>query len=201
MDTQIVSNYLTIRQTKIHYLEAKSSSTNAVLFLHGASFKAQTWLDLGTLAWLANKGYRTVAVDLPGYGESDAMSGNRENLLLELLESLSLVKPVIVSPSMSGRYSLPLVVNHSDKLTGFVAVAPVGIVSFEAQLPTVAVPTLAIWGSNDSIVPVAQADRLCQQMPDAELIILKNAGHACYMRATDEFHRHLLKFVERCYQK
>jgi len=70
---------------------------------------------------------------------------------------------------MSGRYSWPLVVNHSDKLSGFVAVAPVGIVSFEAQLQGVALPTLAIWGSNDSIVPVAQAKRLCQQMPDAEL--------------------------------
>jgi pimeloyl-ACP methyl ester carboxylesterase len=141
------------------------------------------------------------AVDLPGYGESEEMSGNRESFLLELLESLSFVKPVIVSPSMSGRYSLPLVVNHSDKLSGFVAVAPVGIVSFEAQLPGAAVPTLAIWGSNDSIVPVAQAERLCKVMPHAERVILNEAGHASYMRATDEFHRHLLKFVERCYQK
>ena len=32
-------------------------------------------------------------------------------------------------------------------------------------------------------------------LPNAHKVILENAGHACYMRATAEFHQHLLKFV------
>ncbi|NES19171.1 MAG: alpha/beta hydrolase, partial [Symploca sp. SIO3E6] len=52
------------------------------------------------------------------------------------------------------------------------------------------------WGSNDRLIPVAQADLLLKLMPNAQKVVLENAGHACYMRATDKFHEHLIKFVE-----
>jgi len=44
--------------------EEKSNLT--FLFLHGAAFKAEDWLDLGTLHLMAALGYKTVAADLPG---------------------------------------------------------------------------------------------------------------------------------------
>ena len=200
METSIASNFAIIRQARIHYLEAGSPDAPAVLFLHGASFSAQTWQDLGTLALLAEQGYRAVAIDLPGYGQSSRISGQPSDFLIELLAQLKLTPPVLVSPSMSGGYSLPLVVQHPEKLKGFVPVAPVSIPTYEKQLQGINLPTLAIWGSNDQIVPVKQAERLCQQMPNARLIVLKNAGHACYMRATAEFHQHLLQFVESCHR-
>ena len=93
------------------------------LFLHGASFSAQTWQELGTLNLLAKKGYRAVGIKLL---------------------------------------------------------------------------TLAIWGSNDGIVPVEQADELPKRMPNAQRIIFANAGHACYMKATEKFHEHLIKFIDHC---
>jgi abhydrolase domain-containing protein 14 len=49
-------------------------------------------------------------------------------------------------------------------------------------------------------VPVAQADLLLEMMPNARKIMLENAGHACYMRATDEFHQQLLQFIETVYR-
>jgi abhydrolase domain-containing protein 14 len=64
---------------------------------------------------------------------------------------LKLGYPIVISPSMSGRYSLPLVSQNPEKLGGFVAVAPVGIPKFLGQLTGIKLPTLAIWGSNDSI--------------------------------------------------
>lgn len=193
------SQYLIIRNIKLHYLEAGHSHAHTVLLLHGASFSARTWLDLGTLTFIDNNNYRTIALDLPGYGKSDTLSGSTNDLLLEVISSLNLVKPIIVSPSMSGQFSLPLIAQHPDQVAGFVAVAPVEIPSFEAQLQDNQVPTLAIWGSDDRIVPVVHAERLCQVMSKAEKVILENVGHACYMQATKEFHEHLLKFVTRCY--
>ncbi|MGB7520419.1 MAG: alpha/beta hydrolase [Spirulinaceae cyanobacterium] len=99
---------------------------------------------------------------------------------------------------MSGSYSLPFLVNHSQKLRGFVPVAPVGISRYGEQLKGIEVPTLAIWGSNDRIVPVAQADFLVEVLVNSKKLVLQNAGHACYMRATAEFHQHLLDFIATC---
>jgi len=196
MNTNISSQYLTIQGSKIHYLAAGATNATTVLFLHGASFSAKTWQEIGSLQLLVQKGYRGIAVDLPGYGSSERISGSNKDFLLSLVDRLGLNLPILVSPSMSGNYSLPFLANHADKLAGFVPIAPVGILKFEEQLKEVQLPTLAVWGSNDRLIPVVQADLLLKLMPNAQKVILDNAGHACYMRATDEFHKHLLKFVK-----
>ena len=45
--------------------------------------------------------------------------------LSELMTALGVSWPVLVSPSMSGRLSLPLLTEHPQSLRGFVAIAPV----------------------------------------------------------------------------
>jgi pimeloyl-ACP methyl ester carboxylesterase len=200
MNNEIESKHTTIASGKIHYLVVGPDDAPAVLFLHGASFSAQTWQELGTLILLAEQGYRAVAVDLPGYGQSAQVESEPIDFMPNLLRNLNLARPVLVSPSMSGRYSLPLVANQPQQLAGFVAVAPVGIAPMEAQLRGIELPALAIWGSNDSIVPVEQGYLLARLLPNATLVILQEAGHACYMRATAEFHDHLLQFLDRCYR-
>jgi pimeloyl-ACP methyl ester carboxylesterase len=197
MITKIDSQNFNFHGAKIHYLEAGEESAPIVLLLHGASFRAQTWQEIGSLNIIADSGYRAIAIDLPGYGTSEQVSIAPQLFLLELLKTLELTSPVIVSPSMSGKYSLPLVVNHSEQLKGFVAVAPVSIAEYASELEGIELPTLAIWGSNDRIVPVQQADLLVKIMPNASKVILPDAGHACYMRATEEFHQHLLDFLQR----
>lgn len=195
MNTSIKSDYLTISGAKIHYLEARDTTAQPVLLLHGARFSSQTWREINTLTILADKGYRAVAVDLPGYGNSQSLAGSAPQFLLDLLNALNLNLPVIVSPSMSGNYSLPFIVNHRELLRGFVAVAPVGISQTALQLKGIDLPTLAIWGSNDKIIPLQQAELLVKLMPNAQKVILPNAGHPCYLGATDEFHKHLLTFL------
>ena len=194
------SQYVTVQQIRIHYLQAGGSDQPVVLLLHGASFSAQTWQDLGTLALLAGQGYRAVAVDLPGFGQSEPGKPDQpEAFLAEVMEQLTLDRPVLVSPSMSGGYSLPLVARHPEKLHGFVAVAPVSIARYEPELAGNQLPTLALWGGDDRIVPLEQAERLVRALPKARLVVLENAGHACYLQATAEFHQHLTQFVAACY--
>ena len=199
--TNIQSKFINLEGGKIHYLEAGKQDQPSVLFLHGASFKAQTWQDLGTLQLIAEKGYHALAIDLPGYGNSTVVSTRTDQFLSILLEALNLDAPIIISPSMSGNYSLPLVVYHREKISGLVAVAPVSISKYAQQLQGNDLPTLAIWGSNDRIVPTRMADKLVELMPNATKVILKDAGHACYMRATDEFHHHLLHFIDKTFNQ
>ncbi len=199
LTSNIASQYATVQQIRIHYLEAGDSSRPAVLLLHGASFSAQTWQDLGTLALLAGQGYRAVAIDLPGFGQSEPGSlDHPEAFLAGLMEELTIDRPVLVSPSMSGNFSLPLVARHPEKLCGLVAVAPVSIARYESELAGNQLPVLAVWGSDDRLVPLEQAERLVRALPKAHLVVLENAGHACYLQATAEFHQHLAQFVAAC---
>jgi abhydrolase domain-containing protein 14 len=193
----IRSEFAEVGDCRIHYLEMGDMDASiAILLLHGSSFSAQTWQDLGTIELLASRGYRVVAIDLPGYGRSAASSGNPDDFLLAAMDTLNLERPIVISPSMSGRYSLPVVAKHSEKLRGFVAVAPVAIKQYQKLLQGVMLPTLAIWGSDDRSVSPSQADLLCQLMPNAHKIILPEAGHACYMNATDGFHEQLIHTIE-----
>lgn len=193
---KVKSQFTKIQGSNIHYLETGYPYASPVVLLHGASWDSKTWQEIGTMELLANEGYHVVALDLPGFGGSERIAAASEEFLLYFLKKLNLKSPVIVSPSMSGAYSLPLVANHWNKLRGFVAVAPVGIERFSKQLKGVELPTLAIWGSNDSIVPAIQADLLTELMPNSQKVILPNAGHRSYLGATDEFHHQLIKFIE-----
>jgi pimeloyl-ACP methyl ester carboxylesterase len=198
MAASIASEFVRVKGAKIHYLEAGDPTAPCVLFLHGASFSAQTWAEIGSLQFLAARGYRAISVDLPSYGQSESFSssGDRAEFLTEFFQAIGITQPVLVSPSMSGGYSLSLLAHSPERLSGFVAVAPVGIHRYANELEGVELPVLGIWGSNDSIVPAKQADRLVELMPNARKVILADAGHACYMRATDDFHKYLFKFLE-----
>ncbi|MBZ8179304.1 alpha/beta hydrolase [Oscillatoria salina IIICB1] len=192
----VKAEYIEIEEQNIFYRETGEKNSKSVLLLHGASFSSQTWEDIGTLQLLVEKGYRAVAIDLPGYGKSTGNFSDRANFLLKLFQELSINLPVLISPSMSGGYSLPFVVNYPEKLSGFVPIAPVSLANYQQQLPEIELPTLAIYGSKDRMVK--EADIFVKLMPNAEKIILAEAGHACYMNATPEFHQHLLEFLARC---
>jgi pimeloyl-ACP methyl ester carboxylesterase len=48
-------------------------------------------------------------------------------------------------------------------------------------LPQVTVPTLLIWGSEDTATPLADAQLMEQLIPDAGLVVFEGAGHYSYL--------------------
>lgn len=182
---------------EVRIQEAGPPAATAVLLLHGARFSSQTWRDLGTLERLAEADLRGVAVDLPGYGESAETPAEPADFLLALLGALEIRRAVIVSPSMSGCFSLPFLERHPERVAGYVPVAPACMDSLDRLEGTLPVPTLVLWGENDRILPPERAARLAEILPDSRTVILPDAGHPCYLDRPERFHELLVDFASR----
>jgi abhydrolase domain-containing protein 14 len=182
----------------LRYLESGPMDGLPVVLLHGARFTADTWVKTKTLSALEASGFHVYAIDLPGFGKTKCPEAKADVFLKQLFESLGITKPVLVSPSMSGRFSLPLVTVNPELLAGFVAVAPVGIPRFEKKLSSITIPTLAIWGEKDRVVPVAHAEMLAKAIKNTHKVILKGARHPSYLDASAKFNAELVTFVTKC---
>jgi abhydrolase domain-containing protein 14 len=191
----VQSLWTQVAGSRVHYLAAGPEKGRPVVLLHGASFQAKTWQEIGTLQALADAGYRACAIDLPGFGESPSTGMDADHWLGELLDQLKLDRPVLVSPSMSGRFALPLVTSKPKRLAGFVAVAPVTIMPHKEHLSRISIPVLAVWGETDRVVPHSHQDLLVQSAPNARKVIITGAGHAPYMNDAAKFHTELLEFL------
>jgi len=187
---------LLLSEKKVHYLEAGDPSGLDVLLLHGARFSSETWRSLSTLDLLAEAGFHAIALDLPGYGRSEVSPLDPEVFLAEAMAALGNESAVVVSPSMSGQYSFPLLIRSPEKVVGFVPIAPAGSDRYLRLLKKVKVPTLVIWGEKDEIIPMEKSDALVAVLEDAKRVILKGAGHPCYVDSPQEFHRELLAFLQ-----
>ncbi|NWI46282.1 ABHEA protein, partial [Picathartes gymnocephalus] len=139
---------------------------------------------------------------IPGYGDSPpvemaATAQGRRTFLGHILQELSMQRPVLVSPSMSGRFALPFLLVHGDQLAGFVPIAPVGTKDYTAeQYRGVQTPTLILYGDRDTgLAP--QALQNLQHIPGHRVAVLHGAGHACYLDKPEDFHQALLGFLSQ----
>ncbi|KAJ8557457.1 hypothetical protein K7X08_003082 [Anisodus acutangulus] len=64
------------------------------------------------------------------------------------------------------------------------------------DLPKITQPTLIIWGEYDQIFPLELAHRLKRHLSEnAQLVIIKDAGHAINMEKPKELYKHLKLFL------
>lgn len=114
------SQFFDAKGVKIHYLI--EGSGEPVVLIHGLDSSARiNWQMPGTIDALA-KDHQVIALDLPGYGESDkpadpAAYGEQwiDDVIL-LLDHLDIRKAHIVGYSMGGMIALKLIAEHPERV-------------------------------------------------------------------------------------
>lgn len=125
------------------------------------------------------------------------MAQGRVAFLDHVLQELGMQRPVLISPSMSGRFALPFLLAQGDRLAGFVPIAPVGTKDYtEEQYQRVQTPTLILYGDRDTRLG-SQALQSLRHLPGHRVAVVPDAGHACYLDKPEDFHRALLGFLRQ----
>jgi pimeloyl-ACP methyl ester carboxylesterase len=114
------SQFFDAKGVKIHFLI--EGTGEPVVLIHGLDSSARVnWQMPGTIDALA-KDHQVIAIDLPGYGESDkpadpAAYGEQwvDDVIL-LLNHLNIRKAHIVGYSMGGMVALKLIAEHPDRV-------------------------------------------------------------------------------------
>lgn len=65
------------------------------------------------------------------------------------------------------------------------------------RLPEIAVPTLVVWGAEDRLVPLADAHRFAELIPDTELVVYPRTGHVPMLERPQRFLEDLSAFLTR----
>jgi pimeloyl-ACP methyl ester carboxylesterase len=65
----------------------------------------------------------------------------------------------------------------------------------EDRLGTIEAPTLIVHGDSDRVAPAANARVLGELIPNAEVVILEESGHACSFDQRDRFNETVLRFL------
>ena len=63
-------------------------------------------------------------------------------------------------------------------------------------LPTIKIPTLAIWGAKDTITPMEEGELIAKLIPNAKLSVIKNAGHFRFLEKPEEFTKLVKDFIK-----
>jgi pimeloyl-ACP methyl ester carboxylesterase len=66
---------------------------------------------------------------------------------------------------------------------------------YRERLPEIRCPTLVVWGEEDMLLPVRDAEEYERQIPDARRIVLKDTGHVPMIERPRTFNDHLIEFL------
>ncbi|MDF3290138.1 alpha/beta fold hydrolase [Streptomyces silvisoli] len=112
------SRTVTTHRWKLHYNEAGTG--HPIVLLHGMAPGATGWSNFAPNIGPLSQHLRVLAVDMPGWGQSDpARAGDRDHpgAVLELLDTLDIEKAALVGNSMGALTILAVAARYPDRVS------------------------------------------------------------------------------------
>jgi pimeloyl-ACP methyl ester carboxylesterase len=66
----------------------------------------------------------------------------------------------------------------------------------EEEVRGITVPTLLVWGTNDRLSPVANADKLNAAIKNSRKVLIDRAGHYPFLEQAEKFNQIVLEFLK-----
>ena len=128
------------QQSKMAYMDVlpKQPNGETVILFHGKNFTAYYWTDV--IAFLTDAGYRVIAPDQIGWGQSSKPNTKytfellaRNNKLL--LESLNIDKAIVAGHSMGGMLATRFALMFPEKTEKLILEDPLGLEDYKKFVP------------------------------------------------------------------
>ena len=121
--------FTTIGGVRIHYQEAGDESAPPIILIHGFISSNLVWNEV--IVHLAQKGFRVIAPDLPGYGYSDKPADGRYTIdsqayaVSGLMDRLGIESATIVGASYGGAVAATMALDYPERVANLVLVGAV----------------------------------------------------------------------------
>lgn len=140
-------------------------------------------------------------VEAPEPSELSALLERGENPLVaasaeefeELLDFLFVERPYVPAPILD-HFAEQAAANREfhDKIWSDLGARPLPL---EGLLPSIAAPTLVIWGDSDRVLHPSGAEVFQKGIPRARTVMLEGCGHVPMLERPEEVARHVLEFT------
>jgi pimeloyl-ACP methyl ester carboxylesterase len=126
---------------------------------------------------------------LPTINLNPSTKEEERALLLSLFANRSFVTEKLVSDQWEYRKDMRPTVRVT--LESFKSKLPF----LEDRLNNIKVPTLIIWGKEDTLIPLSYAERFAKGIPGSKLVVIDSAGHLPQVEQPAAFYRAVKRFV------
>ena len=142
---------------RLHYHEAGAEHSEVVVLLHGGGPGASAWSNFARNIPVLAKRFRVIAVDQPGFGQSDKPTEHPQyfrhsaDALLGLLDALGIERAHLVGNSLGGGTAVRFALDNPGRAGRLVLMGPGGLsVNVFAPDPTQGVQNLMRFGAQPS---------------------------------------------------
>ncbi|MDZ4191955.1 MAG: alpha/beta fold hydrolase [Pseudomonas sp.] len=120
---------LSVRDLNIHYYQGGPASGETLVLLHGFAADKDNWLRFSRHL---TKDYRVIALDLPGFGDSDLPPGSYDvgtqaERLADILDAMGVQQAHLLGNSMGGHIAALFAARYPDRVRSLALLANAGI--------------------------------------------------------------------------